>query len=183
MRRSDVEAVKAFLSRTTERFRPAYARTEVIEPRRCVFAGTTNRSDYLVDDTGGRRFWPVPVSNINISNLQRDRDQLWAEAVFCFKQPEAKWWLDPSDEIVAANLIMQWATDDPWEAAVVSYIEKLSEVSTCEILDSLGILRCNQTRSDSMRVASIITRVSWVRDGKFTAGHRRGLTRYINPRR
>jgi len=183
MRRSDVEAVKAFLSRTTERFRPAYARTEVIEPRRCVFAGTTNRSDYLVDDTGGRRFWPVPVSNINISNLQRDRDQLWAEAVFCFKQPEAKWWLDPSDEIVAANLIMQRATDDPWEAAVVNYIEKLSEVSTREILDSLGIPLSNQTKSDSMRVASIITRRSWVRDGKFTAGQSRGLTRYINPRR
>lgn len=43
MKRSDVEAVKAFLSRTTERFRPAYERTEVVEPRRCAFIGTTNR--------------------------------------------------------------------------------------------------------------------------------------------
>jgi len=183
MRRSDVEAVKAFLSRTTERFRPAYGRTQVIEPRRCVFAGTTNRSDYLADDTGGRRFWPVAVREIDISSLQRDRDQLWAEAVHCFKQPNAKWWLDASDEVEAAKLIMQRAADDPWEAAVLKYVETLPEVSTRDILDNLDIERTQQNKSNAMRVAGIITRAHWTRDGKFTAGQNRGLSRYINPNR
>ena len=183
MRRSDVEAVKAFLSRTTERFRPAYGRTEVIEPRRCVFAGTTNRSDYLADDTGGRRFWPVAVREIDISSLQRDRDQLWAEAVHCFKQPNTKWWLDASDEVEAAKLIMQRAADDPWEAAVLKYVETLPEVSTRDILDNLDIERTQQNKSNAMRVAGIITRAHWTRDGKFTAGQNRGLSRYINPNR
>ena len=183
MRRSDVEAVKAFLSRTTERFRPAYGRTEVIEPRRCVFAGTTNRSDYLADDTGGRRFWPVAVREIDISGLTRDRDQLWAEAVHCFNQPNAKWWLDASDEVEAAKLIMQRAADDPWEAAVLKYVETLPEVSTRDILDNLDIERTQQNKSNAMRVAGIITRAHWTRDGKFTAGQNRGLSRYINPNR
>ena len=183
MRRSDVEAVKAFLSRTTERFRPAYGRTEVIEPRRCVFAGTTNRSDYLADDTGGRRFWPVSVREIDISSLKRDRDQLWAEAVHCFHQPKAKWWLDASDEVEAAKLIMQRAADDPWEAAVLKYVETLPEVSTRDILDDLDIERTQQNKSNAMRVAGIITRANWTRDGKFTAGQNRGLSRYINPNR
>jgi predicted P-loop ATPase len=183
MRRSDVEAVKAFLSRTTERFRPAYGRTEVIEPRRCVFAGTTNRSDYLADDTGGRRFWPVAVREIDISSLRRDRDQLWAEAVHCFNKPKAKWWLDASDEVEAAKLIMQRAADDPWEAAVLKYVETLPEVSTRDILDDLDIERTQQNKSNAMRVAGIITRANWTRDGKFTAGQNRGLARYINPNR
>ena len=182
-RRSDFEAVKAFLSRTTERYRPAYGRTEVIEPRRCVFAGTTNRSDYLADDTGGRRFWPVPVRKIDISSLQRDRDQLWAEAVHCFKQPNAKWWLDASDEIEAAKLILQRAAHDPWEAAVLKYVETLPEVSTRDILDNLEIERTQQNKSNAMRVAGIITRAHWTRDGKFSAGQNRGLSRYINPNR
>jgi predicted P-loop ATPase len=92
MRRSDTEAVKAFLSRTEERYRPAYGRTEVIKPRRCVFAGTTNRNDYLTDDTGERRFWPVTVGAVKLDELTQDREQIWAEAVDLYRNG-ARWWL------------------------------------------------------------------------------------------
>ena len=47
MRRAEVEHVKSYLSRQEDRYRPAYGRHEVEMPRRCVFAGTTNRADYL----------------------------------------------------------------------------------------------------------------------------------------
>lgn len=180
MKRSDVEAVKAFLSRTTERFRPAYERTEVVEPRRCAFIGTTNRTDYLSDDTGGRRFWPVSVTKTDVAALERDRDQLWAEAVYCFKQGE-KWWLDASQETTASELVMARTADDPWEAKVLLIAQKREEVSTREILSAMGIELHQQNKSMAMRVGGILNRAKWVLDGKFSGGDRRGLSRYRNP--
>jgi len=77
---SEVARIKAFMSRTTDRFRPPYGMRLVESPRQCVFAGTVNHSTYLRDETGGRRFWPITCGRIEVEALARDRDQLWAEA-------------------------------------------------------------------------------------------------------
>jgi hypothetical protein len=81
MSRAVVSTIKAFMSRTQDRFRPPYGKRLVDLPRQCVFAGSVNpEGGYLKDPTGGRRFWPVVCSTINLETLQRDREQLWAEA-------------------------------------------------------------------------------------------------------
>lgn len=90
--RSSNESTKAFVSRSVDKFRPPYGRTRQDFPRTTIFLGTVNSDDYLTDHTGNRRFWPVTVRRCNFAALERDRDQLWAEAVFRhFYEPEPLW--------------------------------------------------------------------------------------------
>ncbi len=145
LHRSEVETVKAFLSRTTERYRPSYGRNEVIEPRRCIFAGTTNGRRYLRDTTGNRRFWPIPVGFIDIPALKRDRDQLWAETVVHYRADE-RWWLDAGMEQVAATIVAERAEEDPWLAPFAEHLIDKSETSTRDCLVAISILPANQTR-------------------------------------
>jgi hypothetical protein len=89
--RSDVRAIKAFISRKKDRARLAYARRAGEFPRQCIFIGSTNDREYLKDDTGGRRFWPMPchVAEIDTARLEQNVDQLWAEAVLLYREMRA----------------------------------------------------------------------------------------------
>jgi len=82
--RSEVENVKAFLSRQVDEAREAYGRHKSRVPRKFVLIGTTNDDRYLMDTTGNRRFLPVRCmggpGSIDVEGLIRDRDQLWGEA-------------------------------------------------------------------------------------------------------
>src|SRR5205823_5458380 len=67
---AEISRIKAFMSRTTDRFRPPYGKNVIEVARQCVFVGTVNHAAYLKDETGGRRFWPVRCGpKIEIENL------------------------------------------------------------------------------------------------------------------
>jgi predicted P-loop ATPase len=79
--RAEASKQKSFLSRQVDEFRPVYGRREVRLPRQVVFAGTTNSWEWNKDPTGGRRFWPVEVTDVDLQALTGQRDQLFAEAL------------------------------------------------------------------------------------------------------
>lgn len=87
LRKMDVESVKAFMSRSVDKFRPAYAKRVEQYPRSCVFIGTGNSIDFLKDPTGSRRFWPVRCKRSRNDEGRGAWDitedeiaQIWAEA-------------------------------------------------------------------------------------------------------
>lgn len=92
-RKSEVEAIKHFVSKQKDDYRPAYARSPETFKRQCVFFGTTNNLEFLKDPTGNRRFWPVLCGQRAIrkdvfKDLPGEIDQLWAEAVELYKNKE-----------------------------------------------------------------------------------------------
>ncbi|QDE72578.1 DNA primase [Myxococcus xanthus] len=134
-RKSEDQALKAFISRTEDTYRPPYGRANVKAPRRCVFVGTTNDDDYLRDPTGHRRFWPVKCSRIDTEALKRDRDQLWAEAVVRFHHGE-DWWLSNEDAEGAekqAALRMENVGDSRKEVILKWLLEMPSEKRPSEV--------------------------------------------------
>lgn len=79
--RTEVKRMKAIITTQSDKYRPAYGRLSLDFPRRCVFAMTTNQSEYLKDETGNRRWLPVAcVGQADIAWLKENRDQLFAEA-------------------------------------------------------------------------------------------------------
>ena len=90
MTKSETNTVKQFLSKTDDIYREAYGRRTAQFPRKCVFFGTTNDTEYLKDPTGGRRFWPVDANAEKatksvFTDLPTEVDNIWAEA-FAFWQ-------------------------------------------------------------------------------------------------
>lgn len=95
MSRSAVEDIKAFIAGVQTTVRMAYARNPTTFKRQQVFMGSTNKSEYLADTTGNRRFWPVhcDVDDIDLNGLRRNVEMIWAEAVYLYRcmrrdQPE-----------------------------------------------------------------------------------------------
>ncbi len=187
--RAEVSRIKAFLTRTVDRYRPPYERYVVEVPRQCVFAGSVNPDTYLRDETGNRRFWPVRCGRIDLDALRRDRDQLWAEAAARYRAG-AIWWLDDPALVAAADveqearyhsdawdaLIERWlaferrrvnhgyAGYDDWRDEEVARATPLADVSVGEILQhAIGLEPGRWSRSDQMRVTAWLKARGWRR--------------------
>lgn len=85
--KAEVTTIKGFVSRRRDKVRLSYAKRASEFPRQCVFIGSTNEMQFLRDETGNRRFWPIhcEADTIDIETLDQNTDQVWAEAVHIYR--------------------------------------------------------------------------------------------------
>jgi predicted P-loop ATPase len=127
--KTEVEALKAFITRREEKYRPPFGRHDVAEKRQCLFIGTTNQDVYIKDSTGGRRFWPVRCTTIDVVGLEQARDQLFAEAVVAYRKQEPHW---PDAEFERSHFKPQQLLrqeDDPWLSVIESGLDAHPELT------------------------------------------------------
>jgi predicted P-loop ATPase len=118
----EVERFKAFVSRTTDRYRRPFERLTQDWPRQTALTGTSNNLTYL-DVTGNRRYWAIPLADrANVALIKRDRDQLWAEAVHLYRN-KTPWWLSEELEDIAAEIQAGYVEEDILDGSIRKWVE------------------------------------------------------------
>lgn len=160
--KAEITSIKQMLSCQSDRFRIPFGRVTMDYPRQCVFIGTTNDGTYLKDTTGNRRFWPVKATNIDTDRIIQDRDQLFAESYYRFKQGET-WWEVPQLIAEREQDTRLMALEDEWYDLVKDFVEGRSRVKIREIAQhkELNIENKDINRIISLRIAGILRALGW----------------------
>lgn len=178
--KADVTAVKAAITRRTDKFRAPYERMPSSYRRECVFVGTTNDNQYLKDATGGRRFLPVRADgDVDLQRIGELRDQLWAEAVQLFRDGHEYWVLPDDAPAEQAARYME----DSWQPRIERWLagrfrmdrdgnpltaprlrwmqdQPVDWTTTDELLEfAIGMEAGKHTKADQMRISNIMKRI------------------------
>lgn len=129
MRKAEAETIKLYISKQSDRFRPAYGRRLQEFPRQCVFIGTTNETQFLRDTTGNRRFWIVDTPNDPEHDLWEELTPetvslIWGEAVEIYKAGEPLY-LPRELEEVARQVQASYEEENPKAGIIADYLDRL----------------------------------------------------------
>lgn len=177
----DDSRMKAFISTQVDNLRPPYGRGVKAYERRSIFVGSTNKDEFLQDETGNRRWWVVPVDRpVPLARLDNERDLLWAAAIAAYRKGE-RWELPPEMRELAAAAAAAYAVSDPWAEAVLSFCEFKAEVQIHEILGEALKLEYNQqNRAAQHRVGAILKQAQWISRRGWINGKRPRI--WLNPK-
>jgi hypothetical protein len=171
--------LKGFLSTAVDHFRVPYGRTITRRPRGSVMVGTSNRTDFLTDETGSRRFWIIPVitTEIDVAGVRAIRDRIWKSAALAYRRGE-RWWLDKADEAASEIENQQFAAGHPWEGPVGEWLESRGSApfTSAEALVLAGLRQRDQIqRRDEMALATVLGPMGWVQRRGRVEGERKRM--------
>jgi predicted P-loop ATPase len=145
----DEDAIKAFMTRTHEQWVPKYREFAASYARRVVFVGTTNRDEFLADDTGNRRWLPVRVGRVDVAALQHDRLQLWAEARDLFMLGGVAF---RDAERLAKDVHAEHMVSDPWEDDIAKWLDTPDDFDSSITPRMREFLRINDIAAGALRL-------------------------------
>jgi len=171
----DMRQIKSFITRRCDKYRAPYGMISEDRPRRCVFFGTVNpegAGDYLSDPTGNRRWWPVMVvGSVDVAGLERDRDQLWAEALERVRAGERYYPETDAEFSTLSGALALRTSEDEWVVPVRKYLEfdavddlghLYLEITSYQVLTGcLDIEKGRISKADQMRLAIVLKLLGW----------------------
>jgi len=170
--KAESTTAKSFFSQIRDRYRPSYGTMAEDFKRQVVFLGTTNQDEYLRDYTGNRRYWPVRCHRVNVDLVRQWRDQLWAEALACYKA-DAIWWPTYEEKLIYEAEQDSRLQLDPWHYPIQDYLHAVISdfVTTDEILlEAIKRDHAHQTRQDQNRISPIMKSLGWINKRKLVNG-------------
>lgn len=167
----DAESIKAFITRTHEKWIPKYREFESEYPRRLLFIGTTNEESFLADPSGARRYLPVRVGTIDVNAIRSIVELCWAEAAAIFTKHGIAW---SKAERLARQEHDEFRIVDPWEELIKQWLsEPLFDendgktralVTTSEILaGAVGLDQKHVGRREEMRAGNVLRNLGYER--------------------
>lgn len=190
MNKHDANGLKNFLSARFDSYRDIYGSATTDWPRTAVMIGTTNEKHYLIDPTGGRRYWPVTVGKFDLKALERDIGQLWGEAVHLFRQGR-RWWLDEDGEedavvrSVQRREVLKRMNPDTWtemieefnirlvlgQVRMVAHPDAVADpVMGFRLVELMALvfddgIKARRTVPEEIRFRSALVRAGWAHNG------------------
>jgi predicted P-loop ATPase len=169
--RTEIETIKAFLSRAVDHYRPPYGRGFISVPRCGVLCGSTNSDDYLRDATGNTRMWPVYCKTVDLRWIELNRDQLWAEAAAREAEGEVLWLDDKGVQGTAATTTADRLAGEVWEPIIIKWLHEPDTIisasqplTTPRVLEfAIGMSKDKMTRAAEMRVGMVLRSLGYQR--------------------
>lgn len=116
----ELETIKAFITRTHEHWVPKFQEFTTMFPRRLVFIGSTNKDQFLADETGNRRWLPVRVAHVAVDKVREVAPLCWAEARRLFRTGGVQW---SAAERLGREMHDEFSLRDDWEDPVQRWLD------------------------------------------------------------
>jgi hypothetical protein len=149
--------LKAFLAMKKDVYRAPYDTKPRSWPRCTIFCGTVNRMDFLVDETGSTRFWPVWVDQVNPQH-GIDMQQLWAQVYSWWRSGET-WWLDEAESATRAQQAEEFEVTTDVKEALVEWLKTHKwPGNAMNVTNIAKILDVNTTKQNLSQLRVLLTR-------------------------
>lgn len=166
VRGREINNLKTFIARQVDRIRPPFGRRSRDFPRQSIFIGTTNDDEYLVDETGNRRFWPVKIRDVDLEWIKKNRDQLWAEAKMRYEFGEDIYLSQELEAIAQIEQKKRKLTDE-WEHKIKVLIDDghlKGKVTATMVFQAFeGNMALDPTMSESGRIGKVMRSLGYMR--------------------
>jgi len=158
-KRSDMDQLKAFVTKRVDELRLPYDRAFTTYQRRTAFYASVNEREFLIDTTGNRRFWVIPVTGIDV-NHGVDMQQLWAEVKeTMYREGQQNWFLSPDERAQLQESNELYRTQSSVEDLILEHVDFDSDntkpVQMTKLLRDLGV--SNPRMADFKDAARILS--------------------------